>query len=140
MARSEREEPPLESELVALWEDNGIYINLPEKELGSRENDDMSWDRYIIGDEFEIIYSIRYDGTGDVITIIMPSSYRPMADAMILVLAHMGNMSLDEAKELYGSLHYNMIDYQASRTIGNLYISLYEYDISHTLQIFRSFS
>ena len=139
LAQSEFDTPRLIADLVDLWEENGIYITLPPKELGSRMNEAMSWDRYIIADDFEILYSIYFNGTGDVITIDMPISYKPLREAQSLVISYLADMSLQEAEDLFDSLIYNVIDYQASRKIGLLDIGLYDFGDKITLQVFRAY-
>ena len=134
LAQSERDTPRLVADLVNLWEDNGIYIELPAKELGSRTKEKQSWDRYIIGDDFEILYSIYYNGTGDVITVEMPSSYKPLRVSL------MADMPLEEAEELYDSLVYNVIDYEAKREVGLLDIYLLDLGYKTTLQVFRAYT
>lgn len=140
LAQSERDTPRLVADLVNLWEDNGIYIELPAKEFGSRAKEKQSWDRYIIGDDFEILYSIYYNGTGDVITVEMPSSYKPLREAQSLLLSLMADMPLEEAEELYDSLVYNVIDYEAKREVGLLDIYILDLGYKTTLQVFRAYT
>ena len=140
LAQSERDTPRLVADLVSLWEDNGIYVDLPSKELGSRMKDKQSWDRYIIGDDFEILYSIYYNGTGDVITVEMPTTYKPLRKAQSLLISLMADLPLEEAEELYDSLVYNVIDYEAKREVGLLDIYLLDLGYKTTLQVFRAYT
>lgn len=140
LEQSERDTPRLVADLVSLWEDNGIYVDLPAKEFGSRTKEKQSWDRYIIGDDFEILYSIYYNGTGDVITVEMPTSYKPLREAQSLLLALMADIPLEEAEELYDSLVYNVIDYEAKREVGLLDIYLLDLGYKTTLQVFRAYT
>ena len=134
---SEFETPPVIAGIVDLWTSNGILFELPPKELGSRNLDDMTWDRYIVADNFEIRYSARYDGSGDVTSFEMPIDYRPMRDAMALAVSYLTDSDIEDAYGVFDSLEYNLLNRQASMTVNECEVMLYDLRDKYGLYVKR---
>ena len=133
----ENETPPAIADIIELWTANGIYIDLPAKELGSRNSDDATWDRYIVADNFEICYSARYDGSGDVTSFEMPIDYRPMRDAMALAVSYLADCEIEEAYGVFDSLEYNLLNREASMTVNECEVMLYDLRDKYGLYVKR---
>ena len=139
LSRRGTEPPRVISDLIAIWNENGILLNLPERDRWVMEHDDYSWDRYDFSDDFNMIYSIRYDGSRDSLMIFVPVSYRPAVDLMILTIQSMLDIQHDDAIEIMQMLEYNILNYTASYDVGPYEITLIEGRSDYMLTVIRNF-
>jgi len=139
-SQAEYEMPRVISELKALWEENDIRVPFPKKELGSRNFEDKGWDRYIIADDFEIIYSIEYDGSGDSLLLDVPTNYAPASNILILSIEYMTGTNHEEAQAIYDSIIYNLLNRQSGYVTESCDIGYYDLGTKYCLVIIRSFS
>lgn len=129
LAQQERETPRVVSEVIALWNKNAINISLPEKEYGSKNDQSKSWDRYIVikgnnNDNFEIIYSIQYDGSRDNLIIEIPTAYRHLRKVFACTISYYTGDSISESYNVYDNLKKNTINSESQIHLGNTGIYL----------------
>lgn len=105
-SQDEQDTSRVVSEIVELWNKNGINITLPQKELGSRNNAKQGYDRYILPqyDSFEIIYCIQYDGSRDNFIVWMPNGYRYVRKLASLVISYFTGEDITGAYKEYDDL------------------------------------
>ena len=117
LTHNEYETPTCLQEIVDIWNENDIFVNLPAKEPGSRMDENKSWDRYLITDQFEIIYSLRMDGQWDVMLLYFPKTWKPYRDAACFAIAHQLQIEQKEAVGYFEKLEYNQLARSSKDTI-----------------------
>lgn len=124
--------------LIALWQENGIYLgNLELLYSYPPINDgDFYISVYDGGEDFRIIYRLHSDK--EVIFVNVPWDYRPKDDMYALTLSYFLNISHLEAEKVYDSLVYNMINSMSERDYENVNIILMEIG-APSLMVTRTF-
>lgn len=117
MTHNEYETPTCLQEIVDIWNENDIIVNLPSKEPGSRMDETQIWDRYLITDQFEIIYTLRMDGQWDVMLLYLPKAWKPYRDAACFAIAHQLQIEQKEAVGFFEKLEYNQLAPSSKHTI-----------------------
>lgn len=102
---------PVEGYLSLLKENK---INIKVKSVYDNSGSKDVNHNYEIGDSFWIMYYAPEDASLDRITMQVPVLYRPKDEAYIILLQYMLSIGEDEAKDLYETLQYNVIDGSSS--------------------------
>lgn len=108
--------------LIALWEENGIYVTLP-----SRSPAVEGRLLYRISEGFTLIYDYaQRDGKPQMFYLSLPEDYAPTREACILSIQYFTRLTLEESTALYDSLLYNRIDGTAERDVEDLTVRIAE--------------
>jgi hypothetical protein len=112
--------------LIALWQENGIYLNDLELLYSFSPVDDHDFYIFVYdgGRDFRIIYRLHSDK--EVIFVEVPWDYRPKVDMYALTISYFMGISLLEAQQVYDSLVYNMINSLSEREYDNIHLVLFE--------------
>ncbi|MBR3740606.1 MAG: hypothetical protein IKN04_09135 [Clostridia bacterium] len=102
------------SDYLSILEDKGIYISLLEmlitnnrKDYAGREHDYISAK---IGESFYLTYLYYLDDSKFSLSLEVPCIYRPIDEALQLLLVSTLSIDEEEAGKLYKRLQYNVID------------------------------
>lgn len=122
------------ADLVALWEENDIYITLPkpsaamEGRLLYRISNGFSSDD---ADQFVLIYDYakRSEDSSRIFSVSLPDGYAPTRDICALSFGYFLQMESEDCYELYDSLEYNCINGMTDRVVNG-------YNIRFSIQSF----
>ena len=112
------------SDFLSLLEENGIYIKLPDLSIVNNDGYDRIYSK--VADSFYLTYIWYFDTAKCSLELQVPRSYRPMDEALKLLMVYMLSMSEDEATKLYSDLQYNVIDDLCIMEYTDYFISYYE--------------
>lgn len=96
------------SDYLALLAENNIFLSLPELQIAEKK--DFDWISSEIGNNFWLLYRPYHDGSGYVLQLQLPYSYRPMEEAFPLLLVSTLSVDINEADTMFGTMQYNIID------------------------------
>lgn len=145
LSQEAKDTPRVVSEVISLWNNNGIKMTLPEKEYGARINEGRSHDEYILikgndHDSFEILYSIHYDASRDNLCIYIPHTYRHLRKAFATVISYYTGYDISDSYTIYDNLKKSIINSKSQKIIDNLGIYLTVTSKREILEVERSAS
>jgi hypothetical protein len=118
------------SDFLSLLESNNIYIPIQEilitnnrKDYEGHEHDYISAK---IGDTFYLTYICYLDGSKIRLSLEVPRTYRPMDEALKLLIVSVLSVEYDEAEKMLQRLYYNVIDERCEIETSDYYLLLIE--------------
>jgi hypothetical protein len=131
--------PETMENLLPLWQENGIELNDLKPSYSCQPDNDQDYYLYVykIDSDYRITYRLHSDK--EVIFIDVPWEYQPKEDMYALTISYFMNIPILEAKQIYDSLSYNMINSLSERDYDDINIVLSEID-TPSLMITRTFA
>lgn len=109
---------------LSLLEENNIYLSIPNLLISN--NEDHDWISADIGNGFWILYRPYNDGSRYSFLLQLPYSYRPIDEAFPLLLVSTLSIEINDAKEIYRTLQYNIMGETCELKTEDYIVSYYE--------------